>query len=227
MSQPYIYQRYFDLTRIVLWGDKPETTGDEKTPKLQLGFRDGNPRFIVNTGVMGLEGMINFPSDIPTMASILVMLQEVAEGEAGKEKYCVDSLAPVYVNDKPTNEKRVVSKLYVGKSKDGMVYLSVITEGKPKLIFTIKPTAYHAYRDRDNNKVADSEISRVMAIGLSKIMLTAISQVMVQYSMEEYAHSGRKQGTTNKNATTTTTYNKPKSTMKDSPVLDDLDDIAL
>lgn len=227
MSQnQYLYQRYTDISRFVIWGEEQDNSNpDQRRPKLTLGFRDGNPRFVVNTGVMGLGGMINFPTDIPTMTYILVKLKDIAEGDPGS-KISIDSLTTVYSDNKPTNEKKVVSKLYIGKSKEGLVYLSVIAEGKPKLVFTIKSSPYHVFRDKDNNQIAEAETSKILTLGIANMMLNVISMFVLQYTHEEYLYSGRKQATTNKNAAINTgSAYKPKQ--PERVVIDDLDDLAI
>jgi hypothetical protein len=186
MSQLYT-KNFVDVSKFVIWGD---ATGDDnsKRPRMVFSFRDGNPRLTVYTGVTGPEGVIAFPSDFPTMVTIINLIKDIANGEPG-QKVSVDSATNIYENNKPTNKKKVVSTLYVGKSKEGVVYLSLISENKPKLVFPFKPSAYHAFRDADKNEFPVAKISAKMATGVADVILNLISDVLIKYTEEEYQTS--------------------------------------
>jgi len=211
-----LFKKYYDVSKLVIWGDDASDSDNARKPKLVLSFRDGNPRFTVYTGTPGQEGVISFPSDYPTLVGVLSLLKDIARGPAG-EKFAVDSLTAVYVDNKPTNEKKIVSTLYVGKSKEGLVYFSIIAENKPKIIFTIKSSPYHAYRDNSKNSVPESVLSEKLAIGLADLMLNVISAVLVNYTNEAYAN-GVKQ---------TQIKGESNSQAVSKEILQDLDDLAL
>lgn len=174
-------KKYMDVSRFTLWADG---VGENTKARLVMGFRDGHPRFIVNTGVRGKEGLINFPSDVATITYFLSRLKEVADAEPGT-RFSIDSFTTLYENDKPTKNKRLVSTVYVGKSAAGIVYISVIAENRPKIIFEIKPSEYHVFKDKDGEKIADDFISKTMAKGLAEFMLNILAQGIMQHSMEE------------------------------------------
>ena len=184
MSANQLVKTYYDVSRFVLWGDN-EPEGDTKRSRLVFGFRDGNPRITVYTGISGPGGVIAFPSDYPTMVGIINILKDVVKAAPGA-KFSIDSLTSVYENNKPTTEKKVVSSLYIGKSKEGLVYFSVISEGKPKLLFTIKASPFHAFRDSDKNIVSADVVSCKIANGIADLILNIISSVIVNYTSEEY-----------------------------------------
>ena len=177
-----LYKTYYDIGKIVIWGEE----GDQnRRPKLVLSFRDGNPRITVYTGVQGPEGVISFPSDYATMSAVVNLLKEVAKAPPGT-KYSVDSLTTLYENNQPTNQKRLVSVLYIGKSKEGLVYLSVIAENRPKLVFTIKPSPYHVFRDENKNELPQEKISSMLAEGIAELIMNVISNILVDYTEEEF-----------------------------------------
>lgn len=180
-----LIKTYYDLSKLVIWGDDLAEE-DQKRPRLVFGFRDGNPRITVYTGATGSNGVIAFPSDYPTMVACMNMLKDVIASEPGT-KFSIESLSTVYENNKPTKEKRVISTLYIGKSKEGIIYFSVITEGKPKLVFSIKPSPFHIFRDADKNIIPDSEMSCKLAKGIADIVLDVISGILQAYTAEEYA----------------------------------------
>ena len=192
MSSSNLVKTYYDINRLVIWQDDVSEENGKKA-RMVFGFRDGNPRITVYTGNTGAESIISFPADIPHMVTIMNYIKDIAVAEPGK-KISVESKTSVYENNKPTTEKKVVSTLYIGKSKEGLVYLSVISENKPKYIFTIKTSPYHTFRDNEKNPIPESMISQRMAIGIADLMLNTISNILVQYTNDEYKTGARKLG---------------------------------
>lgn len=200
--------KFTDIDKIVIWAEGEENA---KRPRLTFGFRDGNPRLLAHTGVVGTEGLIAFPSDAPTMTYILNTLKEIAVGAPGK-KVAIESLTTLYENNQPTNGKKLVSTLYIGKTNEGLVYLSVIAEGKPKLVFTIKPSPYHTFRDGDKVDIPVSKVSEKLAIGIADICLNIISSAIMSYSGEVYTEGKRKQTTIKPNNAGPSTLPKQQHT---------------
>lgn len=211
----HLVNKYYDLSKLVIWGDD---TGDEATRRSRLvfSFRDGNPRITVYSGIIGKDGVISFPSDHPTMVTAMSLLKDAAMGEPGT-KFTIDSLTYVYENNKPTKEKRIVSTLHIGKSKDGLMYFSVIMDNKPKLVFTLKPAQFHVFRDKDKNVMSDSVISVKMALGLADMVLEVISKILVDYTNDEYDTGPRKPQLVKGNQT----VSEPKTN------IEELDDLAI
>ncbi|NTV78186.1 MAG: hypothetical protein HGA25_03340 [Clostridiales bacterium] len=212
-----LVKTYYDLSKLVIWGDDSDE-GDQKRPRLVFGFRDGNPRITVYTGVPGQNGVIAFPSDYPTMVACMNMLKEVVAGAAGT-KFSIDSMGTVYENNKPTKDKRVVATLYIGKSKEGIVYFSVMTENKPKLIFSIKPSPFHVFRDADKNVIPESVMSCKLARGIADIVIDIIGGILQAYTAEEY--------TTVRKPTPIKAQQGQANQGKPADIVGDLDDLGL
>lgn len=181
------YKKFADMHRFVM---TTESSIEGKVARLVMSFRDGNPRLTVYTGAAGKDGVIAFPSDYPTFASALVNLKQIADGENGKY-ISIGSLTNTYVDNKMTDEKKMVSSLVIGKSKDGIVYMGVLAEGKPKLIFEFKPSPYHIFKDNTGNNLALSEVSKTIAKGVADLLLSSMAIVMVESSKEYYQETGK------------------------------------
>lgn len=189
----HLLKTFFDAPLLVLWGDK--TSDDSKSPRLTFGFRDGRPRITVNTGVQGRDGMIIFAADVANMTAMMLYLQDVALGPADQQ-IINDSMAPVYVDNKPTSEKKVKGSLIVGKTKDGVVYITVIAEGFPKLVFPFKPSQWHIFRDSSRAVIPAADLSVKMAIGYSEQVRNLITTAIYNHACEEYDSGARKLGST-------------------------------
>lgn len=219
---PFIHKTYYDLSRIVLWADNTEAE-DGRRASLKLSFRDGNPRFVVNTGVSGRDGMINFPMDIPHFVAVINLLKDAANGPRGKI-FHVDSSGSVYENNKPTEQLEVKAVLHFGKTNQGVTYISVTADGKPKIIFPIQPSRYHEFRDTEKNKLDPELVSKSMACGLADILLAAVAQLMVSYTNEEYTFGTRKPLPIVTPGSGGSAFNKPKAKSDD---FSDLDEVSL
>lgn len=215
-----LLKMYYDVSKIVLWGETDSSEEGAKPPRFILSFRDGNPRFVVYTGLSGKESVITFPCDAIHMTTIMNFLQDVANGEPN-DRIEVGSYGTVWENNKPTKEKVSKGVLYIGKSKEGIVYFSVIAENKPKIIFPIKCSPYHSFRDREKNLIPDSVISKKMALGLADLVLDVIKTNIVNYTNEEY-ENGKKQTSTDPQGNF-----QVKNSSADKNQVSDLDDLAL
>lgn len=213
----HLVKKYYDVSKFVIWGEGDDSN---RRPRLVFSFRDGNPRITIYTGNTGPESVISFPCDAPHMAAIFTYMKDIATGPNGN-KISVDSLTTVYENNQPTTQKRVIGVLHIGKTNEGIVYITVTAENRPKIIFPIKPSQYHVFRDANKNEIPATEISVKMALGIVNLGLEIISQAMMQYSNEEYASGVRKANEIKSN----TTSGSSKVISKD--MIQDLDDIAL
>ena len=220
-----LQKKYYDVSKLVIWGEG-EADGDNKRPRMVFSFRDGNPRFVVYTGLQGKEGVINFPCDSLHMTTAMLMLEDTANGTPS-EKFMLESLRTLYENDKPTKEKQVAATLHCGKSKDGIMYFSVISDGRPKIVFPLKTSPFHVWRDTGKNVMSDAIVSQKMAIGISFLIRSMISTVLLKYSDEEY-ENGKKQGSTDtRGGEAAGQAAAGNSGGNNRPMVQDLDDLAL
>lgn len=201
--QAKLYKTYYDISKLTIWGDVDANNPGNK-PRLVFSFRDGMPRVTVYTGVTGPNGVISAASDYPNFAVVCELLEEVANGP-NDVQYSGDSLSLKWENDKPTNQKYVTGTLYLGKTKEGIVYISVMAEGKPKIVFTLKNSDFHMWRDKDKQPVSEAKLSSIIAKGYARMFRDILSRSVVDYTNEEYDGGGRNlnvirsaQGTTNK-----------------------------
>lgn len=216
-TSPKLHQTYYDIDKFVIWGN-PVNEGERK-PRLTFGFRDGNPRITVHTGGEGNESMITFPCDVPHFAAILIRIEELANLRViADDKFFVESLTNDYKDNQPTGGKKVVSTLAVGKTKEGVIYLAVLAESRPTLIFPIKPSEFHTFKDKDKMVIDDHETSRFLTLGITRVLLSAISHYLVQYSNERYDAGSKKPTPIKKNTT--------QSKAATQPDFDALDEIS-
>lgn len=224
----FLNKTFFDTPLLVMWGDKsPE---DGKSARLTFGFRDGRPRFTVNTGqATGRDGMIIFPGDVPTVTSMMLMLDEIANGEPDKQ-VINDSLTPVYVDNKVTAERKVRGSLIIGKTKDGVCYITVVAEGFPKLVFPFKPSEWHVFRDGSRNVIPLPHVSSKLAHAYSLHVRNLISMAIMQHAQEEYGSGSRKLSSVEKSEDGSSNYKgKSQNAAKkpDNSRFQDIEDLVI
>ena len=194
------YKTFYDVAKLTVWGD----VKDGKTSRLVLSFRDGNPRFTAYTGEQGPGGVISFPMDVFTFGSVIQLMRDITASPNGNS-FTFDSLTVVYEDNQPTDKTRVVSKLVVGKSDEGVNYIAVVTDGKAPAMFPIVPTKWHNYSDKEGNPLPKGPVSNSLLKGMCSLMENVLANITVQYSNEEYTESDRKPTLIKTNVTTSTT----------------------
>ena len=216
---------FIDIAKIVLWAESP--VDDTKRARLQIGLRDGNPRIVVYTGGKGKEAVINFPMNIIDTVTIMNVLKDIANGQPG-HLITARSQGNVWKDNKPTNETRDIAQLHIGKSKEGIVFLSVTMEGRPKIVFPFKPAAFMIFQTQDKNPVSMDYISGKMAIGLADTVLGICAMLVMNYTTEEYTNGTRTAveiagNDSNGKPTGNTPQNKPQQGNK----FEDIDELSL
>lgn len=175
-----MYQTYYDISKLTLFGEKGDLP---KTPRLVISFRDGNPRLVVYTGEE--KGIINFPTDYLTFSATLEVLEDVINSEPGT-KLRVDSIGNKFENGERTDQKELVSALYVGKTEKGMVYMLLSREGSPKIPFLFASSDWHKFRKGDGSEVEPPTMSNYIARGFLNLARGALAKALLDYTSEAY-----------------------------------------
>lgn len=220
-----ITKTFVDIAKIVFWAESPVEDG--KRARLQISLRDGNPRFVVYTGIKGREGVINFPMNIIDTVTIMNMLKDIANGESGK-MITARSQGAVWKDNKPTNDIKDVARLHIGKSKEGITFLSVTMEGRPKIVFPIKPSPFMIFQTADNQPLPPDYISTKMAIGFADTVLNICAGLVMNYTSEEYSNGTRTAvEIAGNDSTGRPTGNKPKESQQQANKFEDIDELSL
>ena len=153
---------------------------------LHWGVRMGFPRITViperiEEGDNYIEKIITAPFNVPTLHLLLEYMEEIVNGEKGQYK-SIECRNVKYVNGERTSETFVQSTVIVGKDKDGIIFITLVSEGKKKVKFSILPDSrwYRIYHN--NTEVTDkAEISRVFG----RAYIKAVRQAYNQERLEE------------------------------------------
>lgn len=130
-----------EIVRLAKYTPTPGVEG--KSAKLATCIRDGYPRLTVFTNhpddkVAG--GAINAPADPATFMTFLTLLEEAALAK-GEYRFAIECDSTRTVNDK--REKFHATTIVGGQDKEGIVWLSVVAQDRPKIRFDFKMNDFH------------------------------------------------------------------------------------
>ena len=151
-----------ELDKLALY-TKPASPED-KTAKLIWSVVFNNPRITVYTNkkeAMNKDndwGRIIARLDIMVAFSIIEALKAIGDKENG-ERVVIKNMNYPIVNNTRSDTAMHVNDIIVGKDKEGIVWLSVIQEGKPNIKFNIGLSDYHEFYHGDGSAYTPSEVS--------------------------------------------------------------------
>lgn len=174
--------RYITFTSLTL-------VDKEHGARLKWGVRMGFPRLTVEPepkkeGEKYGETIINAPFTYPTFFYFLDRFEEVIQGEPGSS-FSIECRNTKYVDGKKTNETYLQAKVIVGKDKEGIIFISVIEEGKKKIKFDLLPDTKWYKMFKNGEEITDKkDLSYYYAISY-------IKTVRAIYTMERMEENVR------------------------------------
>lgn len=159
----------------------PSAAGVRKA-KLVWGVRDGNPRIAVFTNDPAdttLNGVISAPMDPVTFYTYIELLKKAAAATS-EIKYKLDCFTTRRDEEGKPGDKFLLSEVYVGKDSDGMVWVSVVAENRPKLKFVFSVSDWHKIYKADGTELSKGEYSSVATVATINALLP-----MYQYYMQK------------------------------------------
>lgn len=157
----------------------PRQEGQRRPPTLQVQVVKNNPRIDVYTNVEGAKdnGKISAPMDAITFCTVLAELEKLVEGEPDVQ---------VKISNKvgPPGKQRAISQTVIGKDPNGIVYISVISEGQARVKFPFKFSDWHEIIHKDGTPYTEAEASLAVARGWLKLMSELVPNVMDTHYIE-------------------------------------------
>ena len=165
MNQPR-YKSPLEQDKLNLYAT-PEKTG-ARSPKLCWAVIFNNPRLTVYTNDPALQnkendwGRITARLDIIVAQSVLELLLKLVD-EPNDTKYKVENYNnPITANGERTQTPIHINDIYIGKDKEGIIWLSVVEKDKPKIKFNLEFTDYHHLQHGDGTPVTRADASKLV-----------------------------------------------------------------
>ena len=169
----------------------PCPTAQGKLSTLKWELYQNNPRIIVRSNdpaEMNRErnfGQILAPMDAPTFYAFLELLKTAYESTV-EIKSRIENWNFDYLDGKRTQEPIHISDTWVGKDRDGCVFISVISkkEDRPVIKFITAPAddRWHKFFHYDGTPYTKAETSNMYA----KAYYNMLSEVMATLIITEY-----------------------------------------
>jgi hypothetical protein len=159
------------------------STGDPKGRKARLdwGHRDGMPRITVWTNIeediKNKAGNIYAGMNPETFEIFLILLEKIARGQPDN-RCSINNYTSFRNESGGLSEKKLVSTTLIGKDPSGIVWLSLISEGRPKIKFELRVSDYHILSKGDKTPFTESEASELEALALYKCLDKSYSSII-------------------------------------------------
>lgn len=186
-----------EIVRLAMYTPAPDTPG--KNSKLAWCVRDGHPRLTTFTNVADDKvqgGAINAPMDVRTFEALMMRLEAIAKGPNGKrDKITCDTNRKT---DKGM-EKIHLSDVVFGKDDNGIVWIIIVAEGRPKVKFEFTMSRFHEII-ADGQPLSASEASVMATLGHLRAAQAIYPAYYTQVQAPAPRDGGRQGGGYNKPA---------------------------
>lgn len=179
-----------DMTKLRLSAPNPNpAVKGGRWATLRFDIFRNNPRIVVDTMDEALRnkdmgfGRIQHTMDPLLFNMFMEQVLRICQHE-GEYKEKVEGLGHSYVNGQKSQEITPQTDLWVGKDKDGVVYISVIAkkEGFPVIKFPFGPAdrRFVKYYHADGSEFTKAEISVLAARGYARLLTQVMNAELVR-----------------------------------------------
>lgn len=175
------------------------STEQGKTASLTWGLVKNNPRITVWTRdsqdmtEKNGNGKIQAELDSPILFSIIETLDKLI-GEAPGTRYKLENSNFTWFGGKRSDAPAVLTELWVGKDKEGYVYLSLTAPNRPIIKFRIAPSSFHTWYTHSGEKVSPEELCKTYVKGYLNILRGIYNHLAVTDFVDVQAEKAAKQG---------------------------------
>lgn len=188
-QRPERKKNAFNNSKLTLSAPCPTAKGKYST--LGFEFHNNNPAIVVRTNDPGdmtparSYGRIMANMDIPAFYAFITNLEEAIRSEGEFKKKC-ENYNYDYASGQRSENVTHISDLWVGKDKEGCVYISVLSKKDDRAVikFTMGPSdgRWHKYFHGDGTQFTKSDMSTLY----SKAWLMILKEVTGNLIVQEY-----------------------------------------
>lgn len=160
------------------------STAEGKTASLIWMLYKNNPRIVVWTRDPQDEternkgGKIQAELNLPIMFSILENLNFAITAEPGWRAK-LENKNYTFFGGKKSDQPQVLTEIWVGKDKEGFVYISVTAPNRPIIKFRIQPDDFHCWYDADGQKTDPARLAAIYVKGYVDILKSIYSHLAI------------------------------------------------
>lgn len=171
-----------EINRFTMFTPAPGVEG--KQSRLAWCVRDGQPRITVYTNIpsdaTNMYGILSANMNPETFFVFLDELEKIALGQPNVKR-CINCYTAFRQENGAPGEKKLMSKLLFGKDENGMVWLSIVSDNRPKIKFEIKFSDWHELLHEDGSSPPQSELSVAQTLGICKAMRVIYARLVSDF----------------------------------------------
>lgn len=164
-----------------------------KYSALMWNIVNNNPRITVFTNDPADStdgGKISANMDIVTFYAFIELIKQMCAFD-GETKVMIENKNFIFPGGKRSDQPVVVSELWVGKDKEGIVWISVTAKDRPRIKFPFGFADFHVFKKADGTPYTKAEMSVIAAQGYIEIL----QRFMAQLAVDNYVEPPKKQQT--------------------------------
>lgn len=175
----------------------PLPNGGGKKSSLQWSLVSNNPRITVFTNdpndANNNYGKISANLDLPKFYEFMLKLRQAADAP-GEYKSYVENLGFTFYGGKRSDTPAVLSQLFVGKDKDGVVWMSVTDAQKkerPRIKFNFGTPDFHTWHHGDGTPYSAGEASKLAAEAYYLMLTNLMTHMAAMHYVEPPPRDGQ------------------------------------
>lgn len=164
-------------------GLEAPSTQEGRVATLVWNVQNNYPRVSVFThdikdeGPETAGGRITANLDFPVFYSLCEMFRKLASSpksawEENGISYRIDNDNFTYENNVRSEKPTKVNELWVGRDKEGSIWISVLANNRPKIRFHLAPSNWHHFHHGNGTPLTKSENSEIFAKGYARMLET-------------------------------------------------------
>lgn len=208
-----------EINRFTMFTPAPGVEG--KQSRLAWCVRDGNPRITVYTNIpsdaTNMYGILSANMNPETFFVFLDELEKIALGQSNVKR-CINCYTTFRQENGAPGEKKLMSKLLFGKDENGMMWLSIVSDNRPKIKFEIKFSDWHELLHEDGSSPPQSDLSVAQTIAICKAMRVIYAKLVSDFRQPRPFNSNNARPQNNRASSTSS----PSNNSLDFASLDDI-----
>lgn len=170
----------------------PPQQGGTKKATLAMGIYKNNPRLIVKTNVPNDKdfGRITAALNTFTFMALLYLIDTIADGPVDTKEVLNNNSD--YVAGRKFDSPVTVSKVMVGKSKEGIVWIAITAKDRPMIKFEFQTDEWHFLSHADGTNWTEAESSVLYAHAWTNTARSLVPLILKEeYVAPEFNDNGR------------------------------------
>jgi len=148
-----------------------------------------NPRLVVwtndpnDTGESNNYGKIVANLDMPTFTAFLDRLGNLIDHQGEKKEY-LENYNFIFPRGVKSETPVLISTLYFGKDKDGLIWVSLVSKNRPIIKFTFGESDFHHFFNGDGSPAGKDAVSQYYAKAYVKVLYGVMETLLVNNWVE-------------------------------------------